>query len=108
MSITYDGSAIQFILVKDIVVNFWPSAMRFSSFSFLCFQIAMGVPLHRIKDIRVLYGESPWADSSINFESPSSVPVPRGHVIAARITSENPDEVRRMCPCGHAGTMPCM
>lgn len=56
-------------------------------------QIAMGIPLHRIKDIRVLYGESPWGDTIINFESPDCVPRPRGHVIAARITSENPDEV---------------
>ncbi|XP_074868764.1 acetyl-CoA carboxylase 2 isoform X2 [Carettochelys insculpta] len=55
-------------------------------------QIAMGVPLHRIKDIRVLYGELPWADTPICFESPANAPVPRGHVIAARITSENPDE----------------
>ncbi|CAM4660645.1 unnamed protein product [Lepidochelys olivacea] len=55
-------------------------------------QIAMGVPLHRIKDIRVLYGESPWADTPICFESPANIPVPRGHVIAARVTSENPDE----------------
>uniref|UniRef100_A0A3B3XQC9 acetyl-CoA carboxylase n=1 Tax=Poecilia mexicana TaxID=48701 RepID=A0A3B3XQC9_9TELE len=55
-------------------------------------QIAMGIPLHRIKDIRVLYGESPWGDSVINFETPDCVPNPRGHVIAARITSENPDE----------------
>lgn len=53
----------------------------------------MGIPLHRIKDIRVLYGESPWGDTIINFESPDCVPRPRGHVIAARITSENPDEV---------------
>ncbi|XP_023198872.1 acetyl-CoA carboxylase 2 isoform X2 [Xiphophorus maculatus] len=55
-------------------------------------QIAMGIPLHRIKDIRVLYGESPWGDSIINFETPDCIPIPRGHVIAARITSENPDE----------------
>ncbi|XP_066546122.1 acetyl-CoA carboxylase isoform X2 [Amia ocellicauda] len=55
-------------------------------------QIAMGIPLHRIKDIRVLYDETPWGDSPINFDSPSSAPSPRGHVIAARITSENPDE----------------
>lgn len=55
-------------------------------------QIAMGIPLHRIKDMRVLYGESPWGDTIINFESPDCVPRPRGHVIAARITSENPDE----------------
>lgn len=62
-------------------------------FPFPPLQIAMGVPLNRVKDIRVLYGESPWADAPVSFEGPSSVPVPRGHVIAARITSENPDEV---------------
>ncbi|KAF4112774.1 hypothetical protein G5714_005319 [Onychostoma macrolepis] len=55
-------------------------------------QIAMGIPLYRIKDIRVLFGEAPWGDTPINFESPESIPCPRGHVIAARITSENPDE----------------
>ncbi|XP_051749567.1 acetyl-CoA carboxylase 2 isoform X6 [Ctenopharyngodon idella] len=55
-------------------------------------QIAMGIPLYRIKDIRLLYGEAPWGDTPINFESPECIPCPRGHVIAARITSENPDE----------------
>ncbi|XP_075070318.1 acetyl-CoA carboxylase 2 isoform X2 [Mixophyes fleayi] len=55
-------------------------------------QISMGVPLYRIKDIRVLYGETPWGDFPINFENPTNMPNPRGHVIAARITSENPDE----------------
>ncbi|XP_074494153.1 acetyl-CoA carboxylase isoform X2 [Sebastes fasciatus] len=55
-------------------------------------QIAMGIPLHRIKDIRLLYGETPWDDNVINFENPEYTPSPRGHVIAARITSENPDE----------------
>ncbi|XP_052451769.1 acetyl-CoA carboxylase isoform X2 [Carassius gibelio] len=55
-------------------------------------QIAMGIPLYRIKDIRVLFGETPWGDTPINFESPECIPCPRGHVIAARITSENPDE----------------
>uniref|UniRef100_A0A672PKD8 acetyl-CoA carboxylase n=1 Tax=Sinocyclocheilus grahami TaxID=75366 RepID=A0A672PKD8_SINGR len=55
-------------------------------------QIAMGIPLYRIKDIRVLFGEAPWGDTPINFESPECIPCPRGHVIAARITSENPDE----------------
>lgn len=53
----------------------------------------MGIPLHRIKDIRLLYGETPWGDTIINFETPDCMPSPRGHVIAARITSENPDEV---------------
>ncbi|XP_077775561.1 acetyl-CoA carboxylase 1 isoform X6 [Podarcis muralis] len=55
-------------------------------------QIAMGIPLHRIKDIRIMYGVSPWGDSPIDFENSAHVPCPRGHVIAARITSENPDE----------------
>lgn len=56
------------------------------------FQIAMGVPLHRLKDIRLLYGESPWGMTPISFENPTHPPLVRGHVIAARITSENPDE----------------
>ncbi|KAL2091869.1 hypothetical protein ACEWY4_011667 [Coilia grayii] len=55
-------------------------------------QIGMGIPLYRIKEIRVLYGECPWGDSVINFDAPECIPTPRGHVIAARITSENPDE----------------
>lgn len=68
-------------------------------------QIAMGIPLHRIKDIRVLYGESPWGDTPICFHSPSNPPVPRGHVIAARITSENPEEVS-WGRGGDKGTLP--
>lgn len=53
----------------------------------------MGVPLHRIKDIRLLYMADMFDDSSIEFDSPDYPPVAKGHVIAARITSENPDEV---------------
>ena len=53
----------------------------------------MGIPLYRIKDIRMMYGVSPWGDAPIDFENSAHVPCPRGHVIAARITSENPDEV---------------
>lgn len=52
----------------------------------------MGLPLHKIKDIRMYYGESPWGDNPIDFENPTHKPSPWGHVIAARITSENPDE----------------
>lgn len=40
-----------------------------------------------------MYGVSPWGDGAIDFENSAHVPCPRGHVIAARITSENPDEV---------------
>ncbi|CAH1789095.1 unnamed protein product [Owenia fusiformis] len=55
-------------------------------------QVAMGIPLHRIKDIRMLYGEEdPWGTSPIDFNQVET-PEPRGHVIAARITSENPEE----------------
>lgn len=60
--------------------------------------VAMGIPLHRIRDIRLMYGMSPNTASPIDFhfESPQSIqcqrkPVPKGHVIAARITAENPD-----------------
>jgi acetyl-CoA carboxylase / biotin carboxylase 1 len=55
-------------------------------------QIGMGIPLFRIKDIRLMYGESPWESSIIDFDTPPNKPRPWGHVIAARITSENPDE----------------
>ncbi|RZF37309.1 hypothetical protein LSTR_LSTR005641 [Laodelphax striatellus] len=55
-------------------------------------QVAMGLQLHNIKDIRILYGESPWGDTLIDFDTPRHKPQPWGHVIAARITSENPDE----------------
>jgi len=54
--------------------------------------VAMGLPLYKIKDIRLLYGESPWGDTAINFDHPTHKPQPWGHVIAARITSENPEE----------------
>lgn len=52
----------------------------------------MGLHLHKIKDIRMYYGESPWGDNPIDFDNPTHKPSPWGHVIAARITSENPDE----------------
>ncbi|CDS10010.1 hypothetical protein LRAMOSA02687 [Lichtheimia ramosa] len=61
-------------------------------------QIAMGIPLHRIRDIRMLYGVQPNSASPIDFDfaNPTSFevlrrPVPKGHVIAVRITAENPD-----------------
>ncbi len=61
-------------------------------------QIAMGVPLHRIRDIRTLYGLDPHGVNEIDFDGtdPESVntqrkPRPKGHVIACRITGENPD-----------------
>jgi len=58
--------------------------------------VAMGVRLAHIPDIRRLYGKTPLlssdpqTDTSIDFENTERLP-PRGHVIAARITAENPD-----------------
>ncbi|GMK57121.1 hypothetical protein CspeluHIS016_0309610 [Cutaneotrichosporon spelunceum] len=61
-------------------------------------QVAMGIPLHRIRDIRTLYGMDPHGTTEIDFDGdkPESAttqrkPKPKGHVIACRITGENPD-----------------
>jgi acetyl-CoA carboxylase / biotin carboxylase 1 len=61
-------------------------------------QIAMGIPLSRIRDIRQLYGVAPNGTSEIDFEmlDPDATqlqrkPRPKGHVVAVRITAENPD-----------------
>lgn len=62
-------------------------------------QVSMGIPLHRIRDIRVLYGLSPSSttDIDLHFDNKESYktqskPAPRGHVIAVRLTAENPDQ----------------
>ncbi|KAI1333487.1 acetyl-CoA carboxylase [Xylariaceae sp. FL0016] len=62
-------------------------------------QVAMGIPLHRISDIRLLYGADPKLATEIDFEfaDPKSEktqrrPQPRGHCTACRITSEDPGE----------------
>ena len=52
----------------------------------------MGLSMHRIKDIRSLYGEMNTLDTELSFDDRLTRPTPKGHVIAARITSENPDE----------------
>ncbi|PCH36265.1 acetyl CoA carboxylase [Wolfiporia cocos MD-104 SS10] len=61
-------------------------------------QIAMGIPLHRIRHIRQLYGVAPNGTSDIDFDmsDPDASklqrkPRPKGHVVAVRITAENPD-----------------
>lgn len=59
-------------------------------------QIAMGIPLYRIPDIRRFYGcEDLYADEVIDFEDEyrengTVKSITRGHTIAARITAENP------------------
>lgn len=61
-------------------------------------QVAMGIPLHRIRHIRQLYGVAPNGTSEIDFDmvdpdasSLQRKPRPKGHVVAVRITAENPD-----------------
>lgn len=61
--------------------------------------VAMGIPLHRIRDIRLLYGADPHLSSEIDFnftKADASVkqrrPAPKGHCTACRITSEDPGE----------------
>lgn len=62
-------------------------------------QIAMGIPMHRIRDIRTLYGVDPHTATDIDFEfkdenslSTQRRPSPKGHCTACRITSEDPGE----------------
>ena len=62
-------------------------------------QIAMGIPLHRIRDIRLFYGVDPHTSTPIDFDFSSEDslktqrrPVPKGHTTACRITSEDPGE----------------
>lgn len=54
-------------------------------------QVAMGIPLSRIDQIREFYGKDVKGDSDIDFMT-EDYPYPDHHVIAARITAENPDE----------------
>ncbi|KAK5078938.1 acetyl-coenzyme-A carboxylase [Lithohypha guttulata] len=62
-------------------------------------QVAMGIPLHRIRDIRLLYGVDPHTTTDIDFHftKPETSklqrrPQPKGHCTACRITSEDPNE----------------
>ncbi|KAJ2766621.1 acetyl-coenzyme-A carboxylase, partial [Coemansia nantahalensis] len=60
--------------------------------------VSMGIPLHRIREIRQLYGLDPKGTSAIDFDfaTPQASetqrkPRAKGHVIAVRITAENPE-----------------
>ena len=53
-------------------------------------QVAMGIPLHRIADIRRVYGHDELDEGEINFDVECKQP-PNGHVIACRVTAENPE-----------------
>ena len=55
-------------------------------------QVAMGIPLNKIPQIRRLYAkEDIYGDDEIDFLEEDYKPID-SHVIAARITAENPDE----------------
>ena len=53
-------------------------------------QVAMGLPLYRIADIRKLYGRHPRGSDTIDFEYSERTCPPR-HCIAVRVTAENPE-----------------
>jgi acetyl-CoA carboxylase/biotin carboxylase 1 len=54
-------------------------------------QVAMGIPLSRIPDIRKFYGRDVDTETAIDFME-EDYDLPGRHLIAARITAENPDE----------------
>lgn len=54
-------------------------------------QVAMGIPLSRIPEIRRFYGRDIDSTDDIDFME-EDYKYPETHVIAARITAENPDE----------------
>jgi len=54
-------------------------------------QIAMGVPLYNVPDIRRFYGMDPTVNSKIDFFAVDYPPI-TSHCCASRITAENPDE----------------
>jgi acetyl-CoA carboxylase/biotin carboxylase 1 len=56
-------------------------------------QVAMGIPLDHIPEVRAFYGRDPnnFKGDKIDFMK-DRYQYPKNHVIAARITAENPDE----------------
>lgn len=53
--------------------------------------IAMGIPLCNIPDLRRFYGRDPYGLDTIDFFKEDYPPI-TSHVLASRITAENPDE----------------
>lgn len=54
-------------------------------------QIAMGLRLSRIADIRRFFGKDPAGAEEIDFDNTEPVP-PKGHCVAVRITAENAED----------------
>jgi len=57
-------------------------------------QVGMGIPLHRCPDIRSFYALDREGSTAIDFLEDKYV-YPECHVIAARVTAENPDDAFR-------------
>jgi acetyl-CoA carboxylase/biotin carboxylase 1 len=57
-------------------------------------QVGMGIPLHRCPDVRSFYGIDRDGSSKIDFLE-DKYPYPECHVMAARVTAENPDDAFR-------------
>jgi len=57
-------------------------------------QVSMGIPLSNIPQIRNLYGyqEEDWRENLLDLNTATYELEPDRHVLAARITAENPDE----------------
>lgn len=55
-------------------------------------QVAMGIPLNKVPQVRAFYARDPYSlADDLDLANSEPAPIPR-HVIAARITAENPDE----------------
>eukprot|EP00127_Corallochytrium_limacisporum_P003164 Clim_evm13s147 gene=Clim_evmTU13s147 len=69
------------------------------NFPALQLQIAMGVPLHRMKELRLLYHADPWGTSQIPFQPSTGDPKAfrkaraDGHAIFCRMTLEGPENL---------------
>jgi acetyl-CoA carboxylase / biotin carboxylase 1 len=63
-------------------------------------QVAMGIPLYNTPEIRRSFGRDMYGTSRIDFMTEDYQPI-ESHIIAARITAENPQicYVQRSMPC---------
>ncbi|CAK0731625.1 hypothetical protein CVIRNUC_000020 [Coccomyxa viridis] len=69
-------------------VTEWISGVNIPSCQLM---IGMGVPLHRIPDIRRLFGKDARGTGTIDFDNDPQIE-PSGHVVAVRVTSEEAND----------------
>nr|CCC92488.1 unnamed protein product [Trypanosoma congolense IL3000] len=53
--------------------------------------VAMGVPLHRVPEVRSFFGEKPYGTAPIDFTKQRGAAA-KGHTIAVRVTAEDADD----------------